>query len=171
MSEKKSRGGYGCLLVVLASLSLLFFVANYTRDGEDPKSIESPSATNTAPLPATSKVVAPVETSAKILRVTLSPYNNFATGRRNQQAYFVIRNTGGTMIRAVEAEITATDQSGATTHHVDSYTIYAAFDNERDGIKPNKTWRTPTGKGYLLPSTSRSVTAEVTFTSDNNGIR
>ena len=175
MNEKKSGGYSGCgcsgfLLIVLAGLPFLFFARNFSPDVEDPQSTELPSAPNTIASPAKSKIVAPPETSAKILRVTLSPYNNFTTGGRNQQAYFVIRNTGGTMLRAVEAEITGMDQNGDVTHHVDSYTIYAAFDKERDGLKPNKTWRTPTGQGYLLPPATRSVKAKVTVTSDNNGI-
>jgi hypothetical protein len=74
------------------------------------------------------------------------------------------RNTGTTRIRAVDANIFAYAADGTISEWSRyDHPIYAVSDTE-PGIGPGKTYKEPTGRGYILaPGFDAAARVEVTI--------
>jgi hypothetical protein len=102
--------------------------------------------------------------SAKVIRARLVPFIN-PDGERYTMVMVDWRNTGTTRIRAVDANIFAYAADGTISEWSRyDHPIYAVSDTE-PGIGPGKTYKEPTGRGYILaPGFDAAARVEVTIT-------
>jgi hypothetical protein len=102
--------------------------------------------------------------SAKVIKARLVPFIN-PDGERYTMVMVDWKNTGTTRIRAVDANIFAYAADGTISEWSRyDHPIYAVSDTD-PGIAPGKTYKEPTGRGYILaPGFGAAARVEATIT-------
>jgi hypothetical protein len=127
----------------------------------------SPSRIITSPIGAAKTVdenpLARRRPSAEVVRARLVPYTTPA-GLRTKIVLVDWKNTGETVIRAVDADIAAYDRRGNKLGSV-NYTIYAVSNNS-PGVSPGETYRESVGEGFAWDPaiTSNATRVDVSIT-------
>jgi hypothetical protein len=98
--------------------------------------------------------------SAEVVRARLVPYTTPA-GFRTKMVLVDWRNTGETVIRAVDANITIFDARGNQLEDSRTNEPIYAVSNNLAGVAPGTIYREPNDQGYILGSTGAAAARRV----------